>query len=101
MKLKKSNLKSVLQLARSYTGVGGRFFSLRLPPRDKIGWLETRLKAARMMKDQAAEDVRLGNLGLAYANLTRHARQSSITSEHWPYSKRSEIKEMKANASAI
>ena len=43
--------------------------NLRLHPRDKISWLETGLKAARMMKDQGNEGVHLGNLGLAYIYL--------------------------------
>ena len=42
---------------------------LRLYPRDKIDWLETGLKAAKMMGDRSAESAHLGNLGLAYADL--------------------------------
>ena len=68
-KLKKSDLKSVLQLASSYAGDGGNVLDLRLHPRDKIGWLETGLKAAKMMGDQGAEGAHLGNLGMAYADL--------------------------------
>jgi hypothetical protein len=63
-KLKKSDLKSVQQLASFYAGVGGNVLSLRLHPREKIGWLETGLKAAKVMKDQGNEGVHLGNLGL-------------------------------------
>jgi len=68
-KFKKSDLKSVLQLASSYAGVGGYVFNLRLHPTDKIDWLETGLKAARMMRDQGNEGVHLGNMGNAYADL--------------------------------
>ena len=72
-KLKKSDLKSVLQLASSYAGDGGYVLDLRLHPRDKIGWLETGLKAARMMGDQGAEGVHLGNLGRPTLGETRKA----------------------------
>ena len=68
-KLKKSDLKSVLQLASSYANDGGNVLDLRLHPRDKIGWLETGLKAAKMMGNRSAESAHLGNLGLAYAGL--------------------------------
>ena len=68
-KLKKSDLNSVLQLARTYAAGGGNVLNLRLPPKEKIGWLETGLKAARMMGDQGNEGVHLGNLGLAYFTL--------------------------------
>jgi tetratricopeptide (TPR) repeat protein/predicted phosphodiesterase len=67
--LKKNDLKSVLQLASSYAGVGSYVFNLRLHPRDRIDWIETGLKAARMMRDQGAQGVHLSNLGLAYADL--------------------------------
>jgi tetratricopeptide (TPR) repeat protein/predicted phosphodiesterase len=68
-KLKTSDLKSVLQLARSYAGDGGNILDLRLHPREKIDWLETGLKAAKMMKDRNAESVHLSNLGLTYVYL--------------------------------
>ena len=68
-KLKKSDSKSVLQLARSYANDGIYVLDLRLHPRDLIEWPETGLKAARMMGDRAAEGVHLGNLGNRYADL--------------------------------
>ncbi len=68
-KLKKSDSKSVLQLAGSYAGVGGDILNLRMHPHEKIVWMETGLKAARVMKDQGNEGVHLGNLGQAYAEL--------------------------------
>ncbi|MHB8120052.1 MAG: tetratricopeptide repeat protein [Methanothrix sp.] len=65
-KLKKSDLKFVLQLASSYASDGAYILDLRLHPREKIGWLETGLKAARMMADQDAQGAHLGNLSNAY-----------------------------------
>ncbi len=56
-------------MASSYANDGVNVLSLRLHPRDKIGWLETGLKAAKMMGDRSAESAHLGNLGLAYADL--------------------------------
>ena len=74
-KLNKSDLRLVLQMASSYAKDGIYVLDLRLYPRDKIDWLETGLKAAKMMKDRSAEGAHLGNLGLAYADLgeTREA----------------------------
>ena len=54
-KLKKSDLKSVLQLTSSYAGDGVYLLDLRLHPWEKIVWLETGLKAARMIGDQGAQ----------------------------------------------
>ncbi len=74
-KLKNSDLKSSQELASSYAYVGGYVFNLRLHPLDKINWLETGLKASKMMRDQGNEGVHLGNLGMAYADMgeTRRA----------------------------
>jgi tetratricopeptide (TPR) repeat protein len=68
-KVKRSDLKQVMPLARSYAGDGIHVLDLRLHPRDKISWFETGLTASRMMADQGAEGVHLGNLGSAYADL--------------------------------
>ena len=68
-KLNKSDSKFVMQLARSYAGDGVYVLDLRLHPRDKIGWLETGLTAARVLKDRQAEGAYLGNLGNAHAVL--------------------------------
>jgi tetratricopeptide (TPR) repeat protein/predicted phosphodiesterase len=68
-KLKKSDLKSVLQLAGYYANDGIYVLDLRLHPRDLIEWPETGLRAARMMGDRAAEGVHLGSLGNRYADL--------------------------------
>jgi tetratricopeptide (TPR) repeat protein/predicted MPP superfamily phosphohydrolase len=68
-KLKKSDSKSVLQLASSYAVDGANVLDLRLHPRDKIGWLETGLKAARLIDDSGAEGAHLGNLSNAYFEL--------------------------------
>jgi len=65
-KLKKSNLKSVLQLASSYAGYAAHVLDLRLNPRYRIGWFETGLKAASMMEDRSAQENHLCSLGNAY-----------------------------------
>ena len=67
--LKKSDLKSVLQLARSYAGDGIYILDLRLHSRDEIGWFETGLRAAKMIGDRGAQGTHLGNLGRAYFDL--------------------------------
>jgi tetratricopeptide (TPR) repeat protein/predicted phosphodiesterase len=68
-KLKKSDIKSVMQMANSYPDDGRYVLHLRLHPRDMISWRETGLTAARLTGDQSAEGAHLGNLGLAYFNL--------------------------------
>ena len=46
-----------------YTG------DLRFYPRQRIAWLESQLRAARLVPDRQQEGTALGNLGLAYADL--------------------------------
>ena len=68
-KLKKSDMKFVMNMANSYLDDGAYVLNLRLHPRDMISWLETGLTAAIMMKDRCAEGADLGNLGNAYLHL--------------------------------
>ena len=68
-KLKKSDLKSVLQLASSYASDGVYVLDLRMHPGERIGWCDTGLKAAKMMGNRSAESAHLGNLGNAYSDL--------------------------------
>ena len=68
-KLKKSDSKSVLELANSYANDGANVLDLRLHPHDNIIWFETGLKAAKMMGNRSAESAHLGNLGGAYSSL--------------------------------
>ena len=42
---------------------------LRFHPRQRIAWLESQLRAARLAKHREAEGSALGNLGLAHADL--------------------------------
>jgi tetratricopeptide (TPR) repeat protein len=65
----KKDFQLVMDLAWSYANDGVYVLDLRLHPRNKIGWLETGLDAARIMKDRGAEGYTLGNLGSAYSNL--------------------------------
>jgi tetratricopeptide (TPR) repeat protein len=68
-KLKKNDLKSILQLESYYAAEGAKILDLRLHPRERIIWIECGLRSAKMMWDQGAQGVHLGNLGLAYADL--------------------------------
>lgn len=65
-RLKKSDMKFVLQMANSYPNDGAYVLGLRLHSRDMISWLETGLKATRIMGRRSAEGPHLGNLGSAY-----------------------------------
>ncbi|NIM06376.1 MAG: tetratricopeptide repeat protein [Armatimonadetes bacterium] len=42
---------------------------LRLPPRERIAWLEAALEAARRLNDRRAEGIHLGDLGTACRHL--------------------------------
>ena len=57
------------QLCSAYGSAGAYVLSLRLPPRERITWLEAALAAARRLKGREAEGVHLTNLGPAYADL--------------------------------
>jgi tetratricopeptide (TPR) repeat protein len=63
------------QLCNRYPVTGAYVLLLRQHPRENISWSETALAAAHQLKDRAAEEAHLGNLGNAYASLgeTRRA----------------------------
>jgi tetratricopeptide (TPR) repeat protein len=56
-------------LADDYPAVGAHVLDLRLNPRERIGWLEAGLSAARHFGRRARESAHLGSLGLAHADL--------------------------------
>jgi tetratricopeptide (TPR) repeat protein len=57
------------RLCSVYPDAGTYCLNLRQHPREWIRWLEEALDAARRLEDREAEGNRLGNLGLAYADL--------------------------------
>ncbi len=63
------------RLVSGYPHAGGYVLGLRLPPLQRIAWLEAGREGARRATDRAAEGRHLGNLGIAYASLgeTRRA----------------------------
>jgi len=60
---------SAARLCSAYPDAGAYVLDLRQHPRERIGWLESALAAARRLKDRQAEGNRLGNLGIAYHQL--------------------------------
>lgn len=56
-------------LCNKYPDAGAYCLDLRLHARERIVWLENALRAARTLKDRAAEGAHLGNLGTAHAAL--------------------------------
>ncbi len=56
-------------LCSDYPNVGAYCLHLRLHPRQRVGWLQSAVVAARRMNNRAAEGAHLGNLGNAYADL--------------------------------
>ncbi len=67
--------REATELAASYPNTSAHCLGLRLRPRERIGWLETALRAAQLLDDRREEGRTLGNLGRAYADLgeTHHA----------------------------
>ena len=66
---------AAVELCSRYPDAGAHVLDLRLHARDRIGWLEAALAAARHGGDRGAEGRHLGNLGSAYRELgeTRRA----------------------------
>jgi tetratricopeptide (TPR) repeat protein len=61
--------RTALHLSAKYPDVGVHCLSLRLHPREAIGWLEPSLTAARKLGNRRDEGFALGNLGNAYLRL--------------------------------
>src|SRR3990172_5189982 len=61
--------EAAMRLSSTYPETGIACLELRLPPRQRINWLETALTAARALHDNSAEANHLGNLGVAYSDL--------------------------------
>lgn len=57
------------RLRVTYPAAGGMVLDLRQHSRERIGWLEMALVAAKRLKDRSDEGKVLGTLGSAYANL--------------------------------
>jgi tetratricopeptide (TPR) repeat protein len=57
------------RLCSDYPDAGAYVLDLRQHARERIGWLEVALVAARRLKDRGKEGGRLGSLGQAYADL--------------------------------
>jgi len=60
----------VATLCNDYGRTGVYVLTLRMHARERIDWFKAALKAARSLKDRAAEASHLGNLGIAYRNLS-------------------------------
>ena len=65
-----SKREFILRLSSTYPNSGRDVLDLRIHPRERIGWLETSLIAARIVQDRKEEGNALRNLGKAYADLS-------------------------------
>jgi tetratricopeptide (TPR) repeat protein len=61
--------RDAAQLCIDFPNAGYHFLDLRQHPRERIGWLEVQLAAARQLRQRVNEGAALGNLGIAYKNL--------------------------------
>jgi tetratricopeptide (TPR) repeat protein len=63
------NLRHLLDFCNSYPDAGAYIISLRLPPLERIAWLESALGASQILKNELTTQAHLGNIGLAYMEL--------------------------------
>ncbi len=63
------DLRYLLDFCNSYPDAGAYIISLRLPPQERIVWLESALEASRILKNDLTSQAHLGNIGLAYMEL--------------------------------
>ncbi|HVF60215.1 MAG TPA: tetratricopeptide repeat protein [Thermoanaerobaculia bacterium] len=61
--------ESAARLCSAYPGAGAYLLPVRQLPRERAGWLEAAVAAARRRNDRAAEGRHLGNLGTSYLEL--------------------------------
>src|SRR5713226_419052 len=73
---------SAARVCVEYPNAGAYVLSLRLHPRERIGWLETAVRAARELGDRRAESYALGNLGNAYDSLGEYRRAIEFHEQH-------------------
>jgi tetratricopeptide (TPR) repeat protein/heme exporter protein D len=66
--------EKIAELGMAYPHAGMQILSLRQHSRERIGWLEIALAAARRLKNRAYEGAALGNLGTAYRDLAETNR---------------------------
>ncbi|MBI5876151.1 MAG: ATP-binding protein [Chloroflexi bacterium] len=69
-----ANSEVVSEICLGYAGKGGVILSLRLHPKQHIGWLEAGLSSARLLKRKQSEAALLGGLGLRFAALGDYRR---------------------------
>jgi tetratricopeptide (TPR) repeat protein len=69
-------------LCSAYADAGAYLVDLRQHPRERAGWLEAALAAARRTSDRAAEAAHLGNLGRAYADVGETRRAVEHHEQH-------------------
>jgi tetratricopeptide (TPR) repeat protein len=66
--------EAIARLCNEYPNAGAYMLSLRQHPRELISWLEAALAAARQLKNRNDEGLHLGNLGIAYNDLSETRR---------------------------
>jgi tetratricopeptide (TPR) repeat protein len=87
------------RLSSDYAGVGPEVLALRLPPLERIAWLDAALTAARMFGDRKAEGVHLSNLGLAYAALGQTRKAIRLQQDRLEIAR--ELGDRRAEANAL
>ncbi len=63
------DLRYLLEFCNSYPDAGAYIINLRLPPHERITWLEAALRASQLLNNDLTTQAHLGNIGLAYMEL--------------------------------
>jgi|GEM_PF-1715510 len=66
MDLSDESLRTLLDFCNVYPDAGAYLINLRLPPQERITWLESALKASQILKNDSTTQAHLGNIGLAH-----------------------------------
>jgi tetratricopeptide (TPR) repeat protein len=66
MDLSDESLHTLLDFCNVYPDAGAYLINLRLPPQERITWLESALKASQILKNDSTTQAHLGNIGLAH-----------------------------------
>lgn len=71
--------EAAARLCNAYPDVGSYLLSLRLPPRERIAWLQAALAASRRLQDREAEANHMGQLGISYCHMGEYRRAIAYT----------------------
>ena len=63
------NAQALVDFCNAYPDAGAYILSLRLPPAERLAWLNAALKASRLLQNDLTTQAHLGNIGLVHLEL--------------------------------